>query len=459
VAAPTRTATRDATGQLVAHVASLDPATLPAEVIGQARVVVADTVGVLLGSCRRPAATLGRRAAGTTGGPCTVVGAGRVAAPETAALLNGLAAHDIELDDFHSGSRTHPGAVVVPAALATAELVPGATLGTVLAAVVAGYEVTCRLAAAIGPAAQFARGFHPSAVCGTVGAALCSGRVLGLSVDELRVAAALAAGQAGGLMTIADDPTHMAKSFQTGVAARNGVTAALFARAGYQAAPDVLTGRHTMLHPFGGDTADPSQLLHKLGTHYQIQQTSLKLHACCALTHPALDALLSIRAERDLAPDRVTGITAWLAHDAAPRIDGHPLWTHNIQYLLAVAAIDGVIRLEHLSPAWTNRPDVRALADRVSVAGADRWQREFPARPGAMVAVHIAGDEVRSSRAVPRGHPENPLSDADQAAKFAALADPVLGEAVAGRLWQLLRTGGLDEPARPVLDAIAEPKE
>jgi 2-methylcitrate dehydratase PrpD len=452
-------ATSDATGQLVAHAGRLDAATLPAEVVEQARVVVADTVGVLLGACRRPAAALARRATSGIAGPCTVVGGGRIAAPQTAALVNGLAAHDIELDDFHAASRTHPAAVVVPAALATAELVGGTTIGTLLAAVVGGYEMTCRLAAAIGPAAQFARGFHPSAVCGAVGAALCAGRVLGLSTDELRVAAALAAGQAGGLMTVADDPTHMAKSFQTGTAARNGVTAALFAQAGYQAAPDVLTGRHDMLHPFGGDAADPTQLLRDLGTGYQIQQTSLKLHACCALTHPALDALLDLRRAHGLVPDRVTGITAWLAHDAAPRVDGHPLWTHNIQYLLAVAALDGVIRLEHLSPAWTGRADVRMLADRVSVAGTDRWQREFPARPGATVKVHTAERVLTSSRTVPRGHPEHPLTDADQAAKFAELADPVLGQAAAGRLWRRLRTGGLDEPARPVLDAIARPRE
>jgi 2-methylcitrate dehydratase PrpD len=449
----------DATGVLASYAAALEPSRLPAGVLAQARLVLADTVGVLLAASTQHSVRTAVRALPPDGATCTVVGHGRGVRPEVAAFINGIGGHDIELDDSHSPSRTHPAAVIVPAALAAAESTPDCTIDDLLAGVIAGYEVQSRVSKAIGRNEQYARGFHPSAVCGAIGAAVTAGRVLRLPTDLMRACMALAAGQAAGLLSYHDDPSHMAKSFQTGVAARNGVTAALFARAGYQAAPDVLTGRHDMLHPFGGDAADPTQLLHELGTDYQIQQTSLKLHACCALTHPALDALLGLRAEHGLAPDRITEITAWLAHDSAPRVDGHPLWTHNIQYLLAVAAIDGVIRLEHLSHTWTERRDVRELAGRISVAGADRWQREFPARPGATVAVHTADGELRSSRSVPRGHPEHPLSDADQVAKFADLVEPVLGETESGRLWRRLRTGGLDEPARPVLDAIARPRE
>jgi 2-methylcitrate dehydratase PrpD len=448
------TATSDTTGRLVAHAGGLDPAALPAEVVEQARIVVADTVGVLLGACRRPAATLARRAVGATAGPCTVVGAGRVAAPQVAALVNGLAAHDIELDDFHAASRTHPAAVVVPAALATAELVPGATLGTLIAAVVGGYEMTCRLAAAIGPAAQFARGFHPSAVCGTVGAALCAGRVLGLSTAQLRVAVALAAGQAGGLMTVADDPSHMAKSFQTGVAARNGVTAALFARAGYQAAPDVLTGRHDMLHPFGGDAADPTQLIHELGIDYQIRQTSLKLHACCGLTHSAVDALLLLMRDERFGFDDIERIDVELPHGSASVLDGNTLWTHNIQYVLALAAHEGWIGREHFADEWTEHAGIRALADRVGVLGSDSLQRNFPEFKSAIVAVTARGALHVLERDAPRGSPAHPLTDYEVRDKFEHLAGEVLDQDAVAELWRVLVETAPSDPAALVLDRL-----
>ena len=444
----------DATGQLVAYVADLDAVTLPTDVAEQARVVLADTVGVLLGACRRPAVRLARRAIGRTAGPCTVVGAGRVAAPEVAALANGLAAHDIELDDFHSGSRTHPAAVVVPAALAAAELVPGCSYGTLLAAVVVGYEVTCRLAAAIGPAAQFARGFHPSAVCGTVGAALCAGRVLGLSVERLRAAGALAAGQACGLMTVADDPSHMAKSFQTGVAARNGITAALFAQAGYQAAPDVLTGRHDMLHPFGGDAVDTTQLLHELGTDHQIQQTSLKLHACCGLTHSAVDALLLLMREKRFGFADIERLDVELPHGSASVLDGNTLWTHNIQYVLALAAHEGWVGREHFSSRWTEHAEIGGLADRVGVLGSDTLQENFPEFKSAIVAVTARGSLHVLERDAPRGSPAHPLTGEEVSDKFEHLAGEVLAPDAVAELWRELLETEPWHPAALVLDRL-----
>src|SRR6202012_5041492 len=112
----------DATGVLANYIATLDLAAVPAEVVNYAKLVVADTVGVMLAATAQPAAP---KALGayplTERGPCTVVGVGRGATADHAALINGIAGHDIELDDVHTSSRTHPACVVVPAALAVAE--------------------------------------------------------------------------------------------------------------------------------------------------------------------------------------------------------------------------------------------------------------------------------------------------------------------------------------------------
>ena len=147
--------------------------------------------------------------------------------------------------------------MLVPAALAAAELDHVAPSVTSSRRWWRGYDVIARLSKALGPSKLYDHGFHPSALTGTIGAAVCAGRVLGLDDEEMHAAIALAASQCSGLLTYYGDPFHRQKSFQTGMAARNGVTAARFAKAGYCATPDVLAGRRSVLEVFGREHADP----------------------------------------------------------------------------------------------------------------------------------------------------------------------------------------------------------
>ncbi len=110
-------------------------------------------------------------------GPATVMGDARGYAAPVAALLNGALGHSLDFDDTHAASSLHPSAPVVPAALAAGELV-GANGRTVLEAIIAGYEICCRLGLALDPTAHYARGFHPTATAGTFGAAAAAGKVL-----------------------------------------------------------------------------------------------------------------------------------------------------------------------------------------------------------------------------------------------------------------------------------------
>lgn len=443
--------TVDATGVLASYAATLEANRLPAGVLSHSRQVLADTVGVLLAASTQRSVRTAVRALPPDGGVCTVVGHGRGVRPEVAAFINGIGGHDIELDDSHSPSRTHPAAVIVPAALAAAEATPDCTIGDLLAGVVAAYEVQSRVSKAIGRNEQYARGFHPSAVCGAIGAAVAAGRVFRLPADRMRVCLALAAGQAAGLLCYHDDPSHMAKSFQTGVAARNGVTAALFAQAGYQAAPDVFTGRHDMLHPFGGSAADPAQLLRELGTDYQIQQTSLKLHACCGLTHSAVDALLLLMRDKGFGFADIDRIDVELPHGSASVLDGNTLWTHNIQYVLALAAHEGWVGREHFAAEWTEHRGIRELAGRVCVLGSDTLQENFPEFKAAIVAVTAGGSLHVLERDAPRGSPAHPLTDEEVRDKFTHLAAEILAPEEVADLWHILIESEPWHPATQLL--------
>lgn len=436
-----------ATDVLSRHAASLRTADLPVDVVAVSRTVLTDTLGVMLAASTQPAV---RTAAAVMplADPdgSTVVGhATRLPAP-AAAFVNGIGGHDIELDDSHSPSRTHAAAVIVAAALAAAEASAQVTGDDLLAGLVAGYDVQVRVSKAMGVQRQFDRGFHPTAVCGAIGAAVAAARVLSLSAERTRTAIGLAASQSSGLMTFEEDASHMVKSFQTGTAARNGVYAALFARAGFQAAPDVLTGRHNMLVPFGGPSPDTDRLVDALGVRYDITETSLKRHACCGQTHAAVDAMLAVQAEHGIQWADITGVEVQLAHNAVEMVDGNPLWTHNIQYVLALAAYQGAVRPEHFTAEWTANREILDLVARVQVRGDDLLQSRFPAKKGAILTVRTADRVVTKECPMPVGNPDIPLGQPEICDKFCGLAGTVLPSAQVTELWALLAELGAATP-------------
>jgi 2-methylcitrate dehydratase PrpD len=428
----------DATGVIAEHAVKLDLSAVPEAVVRMARSVLADTVGVLYSASREAAVQTALRAFPLGDGPCTVVGHSGGTSATRAAFVNGVGGHDIELDDVHTSSRTHPACVIVPAALAAAEAVGDVSGADLLAGIIAGYDVEVRLSQAMGVQQQFDRGFHPSGVCGSIGAATAAGRILGLSVDQMRASIALGAAQSSGLLTFEEDTSHMLKSFNTGVAARNGVYAALLAQRGFRGAPDVLTGRHSVLTPYSRPDPEPAKLLDRLGERYEICFTSIKRHACCSQTHSAVDALLALREQHGIAPSDIAGIDVQLAHDAVAMIDGNPLWTHNIQYVLAVAAGEGRIGREHFGAEWTANAEVLELAGRVTLSGSDELQTRFPSSQGAILTVRTASGAHTQQRDIPAGNPDQPLSDAELHSKFDGLVGPVLAAQARADLWAAL---------------------
>ncbi len=446
------------TAVLAAHVNSLKLSELPAGVVEFSRLLFADTVGVLLAASQHGPVARAIEALHVTSGPATLIGRAQGAPVEMAAFVNGIGGHDIELDDSHSPSRTHAASVVVPAALAAAQDGHGVSGATLLAGIICGYDVQVRISKAMGVQNQFDRGFHPTTVCGAFGSAAAAGHILGLGPDEIVSALALAGSQSCGLLTFEEDASHMTKSFQTGVAARNGLYAALLARGGFKGTPDVLTGKHDALRPFGGPEPALGELTDGLGERFDICETSIKRHACCGQTHSSIDALLEIMSTNNVDGSAITDIDVQLAHKAVPIVDGNALWTHNIQYILALTALVGRVGHEHFGPAWTGRADIADLAGRVTVSGNDDLQAVFPRRKGAIVTVRTADAEFSLKCPGPKGSPAWPLAVEEIRTKFDALAGEVLDSSQTDQLWRLCMAIE-DEPDLTALyNLIAAPR-
>jgi 2-methylcitrate dehydratase PrpD len=172
-----------------------------------------------------------------------------------------------------------------------------------------------------------------------------------------------------------------------------------------------------------------------------------------------VDAIISIRDADGIRAEDVERVDVQLSHDALRMLDGTPLATHNIQYVLSIAMHEGRVGNDHFTAAWLADPSVARMTTRVHPTASDALQARVPRHKGAVVTVHTRDAVITRHVVAPRGNPEDPLTSTELHAKFRSLCQPVMGAAAADELWTLT-TGVADHPSlQPVLDLLAQPVE
>jgi 2-methylcitrate dehydratase PrpD len=442
------------TRTLAAYTAAIRTEALPAEVVARTRFLVLDLVGNIVRARHdaesTPALLAAVRSLGMSGGSFGVFGDATRYTAAGAALLNGALGHSLDCDDTHAAGSLHPGAPVIPAALAAGEMV-GATGATVLAAIVAGYDVTCRVALALPAGAHYDRGFHPSATCGAFGAAAAAARVFGL--DEAGVASALGIAlsqTAGSLQFLANGA--WTKRFQVGWAAMAGLVAATLAREGFKGASEALEGKAGFLRAYAPDPA-PERAVQDLGTVFELMNTAVKPYPSCRYGHAGIDAMLALRAEHGLRPEEVESATYGTSHAGMLLIGAPADKRANPQnvvdgqfsgpYVLSCALATGAMGWD--SYKLLQDPTIRSLLPKIHCEQDADAQAEFPANMSGKVTVRARGTAFSRMVVVPKGEPGNFLTEVELRAKFNGLADAVLGADRAARLADAVL--GLDRTA------------
>jgi 2-methylcitrate dehydratase PrpD len=425
----------DETATLAAYVAGLKFEDIPHEVLERAKILTLDFLGSAVRARRDAESTpallkMLRELALDGKGEVTVFGDNRRWTPAVAALLNGALGHSLDFDDTHADSSLHPSAPVVPAAFAVGELV-GASGRDVLTAIVAGYEVCCRLGNALDPTSHYARGFHPTATAGTFGAAAAAAKLFGLSSERIIAAFGVSGSQAAGSLQFLVNGAWN-KRYQVGAAAMNGVIAATLARSDFIGATESVEGIHGLLVGYS-DNAHPQKVVAGLGETYETMKIGVKPYPSCRYTHAALDALIAMRREHNLTPDQIkrveiglhrNGIT--LTGDAATK--RHPTSIVGGQFSMFFT---GAVALDQGRFGWDDYAKlgdagVNALADRFDVVQDDGLETGRSHPFGARVAVTTADGMHERLHADPSGEPSSfPDAQAMQQ-KFLQLARPVL---------------------------------
>ena len=447
------------TQELSAFVAGLTLARLPAEVVGRAHALLLDLAGNIIRARHdaesTPSLLAAGRALGMAAGNSGVFGDSARYTPVGAAFLNAALGHSLDFDDTHAAGSLHPGAPVIPAAIAAGEMT-GASGDDVLAGIVAGYETVCRIALALPASAHYARGFHPTATCGAFGAAAAAARVFGLDAAGVESALGIAGSQASGSLSFLGNGAWTKRS-QVGWAAAGGLTAATMAREGFKGPVAALEGPQGFLHGYA-PTPTPERVVEQLGTAFELMQTAVKPYPSCRYGHAAIDAAIELRAGLDL--DTIDSIVLGLP-EPGMRMIGVPhaqkIAPGNVvdgqfsgPFVVACALVTGAMGWD--SYAMLHDPRVVALMQRTRCEA----DPAITANMAGRLTITAAGATHSRMVTVPKGEPGNFLTADELRAKFDGLVRPVLGEARSARLADALLALG-SAPGVGALMRLAAP--
>ncbi|MGX7741453.1 MmgE/PrpD family protein [Rhodopseudomonas parapalustris] len=428
------------TATLAGYVAALQFSDIPQDVLARAKLLTLDFLGSAIRARREAESTpsilqmlqaLSLDAAGES----TVFGDDKRWTPAVAALLNGALGHSLDFDDTHADSSLHPSAPVVPAAFAVGELV-GASGKDVLTAIVAGYEVCCRLGNALDPTSHYARGFHPTATAGTYGAAAAAAKLFGLSQDQIVSAFGVSGSQAAGSLQFLVNGAWN-KRYQVGAAAMNGVIAATLAKNGFVGSTESVEGIHGLLVGYT-DTPHHDKAVADLGRVYETMKIGVKPYPSCRYTHAAIDALIAMRREHNLTPEQITRVEVGLHQNGITLTGDAPTKRHPRSIVGGQFSMffTGALALEQGSFGWDDYtrlgdPAINALADKFDVVRDERLEgRTHPF--GARVSITTKDGTHERLYTDPSGEPNSFPSDQAMAQKFMQLARPVLDDRAQG---------------------------
>ncbi len=414
---------------LADHIAATADTPLPDAVAAKTALHLLDTLAAGISGSRLAAGRRGLEYARhyPAAGPARLWGHDTTADAQTAALVNGMAAHADETDDSHAPSVSHPGCGVIPAALAAAGGAP-VSGRHLLRAVAVGYDVGTRINLAIRPGDFGNTRGAPSthARAGLFGAVAAAASVLRLDAERTMTALSYAGQLSSGVTTWLRDRAHVEKAFVfAGMPARNGVFAAQLAAVGWEGVPDPFD-----LQPswFGaqGEDVDPAALVDGLGERYEVLATNIKKYAVGSPAQAAVQAMEDLIGEHGLTAADVAAIEILLPANAAHVVNDRAMPDVCVQYLTAGTLLDGgfTFAMAHDEARMTDA-DVRALR---AVTTLTPDQSTAGTRAGTVVVTTKDGRSLRAHVADVRGTAQNPMTEAEVRAKSADLLEPVLGK-------------------------------
>lgn len=385
-------------------------------------------------------------------GNCSVWGWEKQFSPASAAMLNAMLAHTLELDDVHSASKTHGSASLIPAAWSCAQYL-GKTGRDFLLAVICGYETVSRIGMAFKVAEHRKRGWHATATCGVFGCAAACGKLLDLSTEQLISALGMAGTQSSGVWAFLGDRSTC-KVLHTGRAAVAGMDAAFLAQAGMTGPEHILDAEDGGLLKAMSDGGDISRVSEGLGQVYEIRNIDMKPYPCCRSAHCAIDCALelrkkildvaesegenSIKYQMEKIADEVKEIridTYLVGYQQCAVTEGclHPQNSMEAKfstpYAVAAAFLYGKVSMREFDPDIVTDTKIQQLLEKVHVFPTERFTEQYPEHWGCAMKVIMKDGEMWTKEVQdPLGSTAKPLTRERELNKATVFLSMAFGE-------------------------------
>jgi 2-methylcitrate dehydratase PrpD len=410
---------------------------IPERVQKQAKLVLMDTVGVILaGSVRPEVIALREKLSATAGSGATLYAKGFAAAdPRTAALLNGIAGRAIELCEGMRLISGQAGIQVLPGILALGEYAD-ASGRDLLSALALGYDVAGRLGTAFTPRPLA----HQNGQASLLAAAAAGARLRRMNAEQVSLAMRVAT-------TLVLTPSYTnavagatALNVAGGMSGFVGALAPDLVAAGFEAQDDAI---EEALSKLVGDGFDASRVIEDLGTRWHITENYFRLHASCNPIHPALDALQTLLREHKPKADDIERIdvatyrfASVMKNPDPPNFFGSK---YSLPHVASVMIIKGRAGHSDVNDAAVNDPAVMALRQRVHVTEDPKMSAVAPRLRPARVTIALKdGRTLTHEGESHRGDFTQPFEDSELRDKFRELAGHVLSAEATKRVEEQL---------------------
>ena len=399
---------------------------IPKQVMHRAKLAFLDYIGVTLAGYYEQRAKIEKLIDGFGEGDGSVYPVG-ISVPmgiNSAVFLNGLNGHALDFDDGTNAGIIHLGSPIFSVLLALAQKYDFSGEELLRAAVI-GYETSFTMARSIQPVHK-QRGYHATATCGLLGIAMASSMVLGFDNDKTKQALSTAALSATGTLKVLEDASQL-KPYNVGKTALLGLVAVQMADAGFRGPEDAFSGVAGYLNQmYGNENIDFVPCL--LDGTYAIEKAYIKPYAACRYTHPSIDVALELRKRRQVLEDDIDSVvikTYMLAvknHDHT-EIKGSASAKMSIPYNFAVTYLTGRTGMDAFTPEILGSSSVQRLTGKIKVEEDAQMTSLFPKQTVASVSIKFRDGSVLEGRSIlPKGEPENPMTEEEVIGKFTNLA-------------------------------------
>jgi 2-methylcitrate dehydratase PrpD len=266
------------------------------------------------------------------------------------------------------------------------------------------------------------------ALAGNWGTAAAAGCCAGLNEQQMRWLVDYTAQQSAGINSWQRDRDHIEKAFVfAGMAARNGVNAALLVQSGWTGVDDVLSGADNFFAA-NGPQADPNKLVEALGTRFEVERTNIKKWTVGSPIQAPLDALWNLMQVHKFKPDDVQKIIARVARTEASVVNNRDIPDICLQHMMAVMLIDGTASFAAAHDvARMKDADVLRQRAKVELVPDDDLEKRLPSREAIVDVVLTDGRRFSEHVSAVRGTAQNPMTKDEVVSKCRDLIAPVLG--------------------------------